>query len=72
MDDVVQEIIDFFYANRHMYDRMHGKPDCFRIEWFTEEFCKKCWKWQWGCDIHTESCRNRCVKWKKTQKDGIV
>lgn len=63
MDETIQNMIDFFYANKNLYGQMHGKPDMIRVRHFISLNCKDC-RNEW-CDPYDEIALRRCPKWKE-------
>jgi len=66
MDETIQDIIDFFYANKHMFEAMHGKPDTRRLDNFVEQNCKVCGNHR--CDPYAVSWRSSCPNWQSYEK----
>ena len=67
MDKTIQDLIDFFYANKNLYGKMHGKLDLIMVRHFRSLYCKSCSN-EW-CDQYDDACVRRCMKWKVYNND---
>ena len=61
MDKTVQSLLDFFYANKRLYDAMHGKPDTRKFDNFVNEYCKHCGNH--CCNPNDAAWRSECHNW---------
>ena len=64
--DRVEEMINFFYANKHLYERMMGKADPIRLEFFVEKICNGCGTQR--CEPYNKEWRDGCPEWKAFDK----